>query len=156
MQRVGDRYRRMDLLAGKVININRYVSLNAGINIRPHTYYFCFGFSDASKGIGLYTVTIILDNNGNLVNAVNLPDVNNEPHKLNIISLPEAVEIAREYHFYDLSTKIKIDYDFNVGSIVWKFQRFESSAPKSQTLVIDAHNKQVIGILENEGLISVE
>lgn len=151
IERLGkDFYSKIKISGGQIVDLERlYIVEDNAKNYKwtPYSYYLCFSFQDATKGIGLYTAKIVLDKYGNVVKEIQLPNIKANPHKANIISLDEAKTIAKENDFYDDKTEISLSYDNEAGSITWCFKRttYHSNHTLSGwTLVIDAHNGKVL------------
>jgi hypothetical protein len=115
-----------------------------------YSYELHFGFSAPEKGIRFFIATIALDENGDVVEEIDLPNISKAPHKENIISLRKAHEIAVREHFPP-EMGIEIDYDLEVDSLVWiaSFQVVKTiSGATNRNIKIDAHSGEIIEFFE--------
>jgi hypothetical protein len=113
-------YLKLKISGGQILDLDRlYIVEDNAKNYQwtPYSYYLCFSFQDASKGIGLYTAKIVLDKYGNVIDEIQLPNIKDNPAKATIISLEQAKVIARENKFYNDKTEISLSYDTKNGSI---------------------------------------
>jgi uncharacterized membrane protein YkoI len=153
-----DFYSKLKISGGQILDLDRlYIVEDNAKNYQwtPYSYYLCFSFQDASKGIGLYTAKIVLDKHGNVIDEIQLPNIKENPEKATIISLEQAKGIALENKFYDDKTEISLSYDKKAGSITWCFKQTTYNSDHTLsgwTWVIDAHNGKIIGKYGHGGI----
>lgn len=112
------------------------------------TYHLHFSFNDLDAGIKKYTSTVSLNQNGNLIDIVDLPDISKHSYKSKLIDIREAYKIALEKTI-DRGKLFNagVSFDKNVSSIEWTFT-LETDKGKKQgykhIISINAHNGEVL------------
>ncbi len=155
LNRLGlDYYSRLRLIDVSVfdLNIDMFIHRTTTKPIPPFCYIICFSFSDTTKGLGLYTARILVDNSGEIMKEIHLPDIKKEPQKANILSLEQVKKIATENKFYDDHTTVSLSYDNMKESIIWDFQNRVYTSDSTFTdfnLILDAHSGVVLDRTEN-------
>jgi hypothetical protein len=150
--RVGNNfYSRLILTGGQIVDLNRLQKLENYIKEykwTPQSYYLCFSFSDTSVGIARFTAKIVLDKSGKVIEEIELPNINNDPSKGQIINMQQAIEIAAKNNYLEKDSFIDFDYDSKEDCFVWMFKK--STFNKDHTmyyklLLISAHTGKVLG-----------
>lgn len=149
-------YSKLKFAGGQIVDLKElYIVEKSAKDYRwkLYSYYLCFSFQDIAKGIERYIGNIVLDKYGDIVEEIELPDMQRNPQKANIISLQQAKAIAIKNECYDdRHTSITFEYSKMRGSLIWRFERhifeksmyqFEEFIP-SKMLEIDAHSGEII------------
>ncbi|NEM99628.1 PepSY domain-containing protein [Pontibacter burrus] len=152
VKRVGKSfYGRLKLNGGQILNLNRFYELNPEAKAEgyvPYSYNLCFRVTDSQGEGNLYSFNLALDQSGDLMKEIDLPDIKNNPKKAQIISLAQATEIAQKGILIDSYTRTNSYYDSDAGSIVWEFEQITYEPKvgnKSIKLIVNAHSGEIIG-----------
>lgn len=140
-------YSRLVFVGGAVIEPAEFRRVNPNIKWKVHSYELVFKYSNEKNGLKEYYARIRLDSSGDVIDEINLPEVAKYPSKAQIISINRAIEIAKAHGFKPKKMEIKIDYDVDVGSLVWVIDSFAFSDKYTITfkvLKIDAHNAEIL------------
>ena len=84
-------------------------------------YTLIFHVSDKPRGLKSFYCRIGLDENGQVVNEINLPKISEQPQKAELISSRKALEIAQRNGF-DRKSSPHFDYKSATDSFVWVFR----------------------------------
>ncbi|MES2777564.1 MAG: hypothetical protein V4722_25520 [Bacteroidota bacterium] len=144
-------YSRLTLTSGQIVNLARLQFMENYRNEyqwQPHTYYLCFAFRDTSLGIARFTAKIVLDKHGKVIEEIELPNIEKDSSKNNIISMKHAIEVAKvnSNGYLNKDSYIDFKYDYELDCLVWSFWK-ESCVDKkykSVELIIRAHNGALV------------
>ncbi len=148
--RFGDAYySQLVFVSGSSINVTDFLRANPKTKWRVHTYELVFNYADAKHGLREYYARTRLDSNGDVIDEINLPEVARFPLKAKIISIDDAIAIAksRGHKTKGAGTNLTIRYLDDVGSLAWVFESYISSdayITTSKLLIIDAHSGVVL------------
>ncbi|MGG9962470.1 hypothetical protein [Ferruginibacter sp. SUN106] len=153
-------YSRLRLSGGQIVNLNRLQKIEhykREYQWTPQTYYLCFSFSDTTLGIARYTLQMVLDSNGNIIEDIELPDIAADSTKGNLLSMQKAIEVAKANDYYDEHTTIEFEYDRESDGFTWSFSK--SLYNKDHTyinkdFVIAAHNGKILKQSSSSGIWS--
>ncbi len=142
-----DFYSKLVFVTGAAIDADEFLRVNPGVKWKVHSYELAFKYADTAKGLTAYCARIRLDANGDVMDDINLPEGAKYPQKANIISISEAIKIAKSRGFKPKKMSITIDYDKDTGSLVWRMESFAFSdkyTSTSKVLKIDAHSAAIL------------
>jgi hypothetical protein len=142
-----DYYSRLVFSIGSAIDIDEFLRVNPNTKWKVHSYELAFKYADRKSGLKEYYARIRLDSNGDVIREINLPEVAKYPQKANIISVDRAIDIAKSRGLKPKKMNIAIDYDEDVGSLVWVIDSFAFSdvyTITSKVIKIDAHSAAIL------------
>jgi len=148
--RLGDAfYSQLVFVNGSSINVADFLRANPKTQWRVHTYELVFKYADPKKGLKSYYARTRLNSNGDIIDEIDLPEVAKFPLKANIISIDDAIAIAksRGHKTKGAVTNLTIRYLDDVGSLAWVLESYISSdayTTTSKVLIIDAHSGVVL------------
>jgi hypothetical protein len=148
--RFGDAfYSKLLFVSGSSINVSDFLRTNPKTQWRVHSYELVFKYADLKHGLKEYFARTRLDANGEVIDEIDLPYVAKFPSKATIISIDDAIAIAksRRYKTKGSGTNLTIRYVEDVGSLAWVFESYASEDKYTVTtkvLIIDAHTGAVI------------
>jgi hypothetical protein len=143
-------YERLKLNGGQILNLERFYELNPEAKAEgyvPYSYSLCFMVTEPKSKSNLYSFNLALDQNGELAEEIELPNIKSNPKKARIISLAQATEIAQKGILIDDYTRTSSYFDSKIGSIVWEFEQITyepNGGNLSIKLIIDAHSGKVV------------
>jgi hypothetical protein len=142
-------YSQIVFVNGSSINVADFLRANPRTQWRVHTYELVFKYADAKHGLREYYARFRLDSNGDVIDEINLPKVAKFPLKGKIISIDDAIAIAKSHgHLTKGSgTNLTIDYLEDIGSLAWEFKSYSSndaSTVTAKVLIIDAHSGAIL------------
>ena len=89
------------------------------VNSTIGSYDLLFHISDRSRGLRYFYTKMSLYEDGRAANEINLPDINADPSKANIISCKDAKVIAAESGFPRKYQSVEFDYSATADAFVW-------------------------------------
>lgn len=146
LNRVGQQfYNRLVLNLGQEIDIERYMQKSGDLRIPP-AYSLCMSVTDTATHEEIYSFRVNLDQQGNLIGILGIPDIKNHPEKAKILSDKQAAAIAQFNGVYDRGQG---EYDGKLDAIVWQFEKMDKFIPGGGntpfTIIrINAHNGSII------------
>ncbi len=149
-KRFGDSYySRLAFVSGSSINLAEFLRANPKTQWRVHSYELVFRFTDLKSGLKEYYARARFDSNGDVIDEINLPEAANFPSKAKIISVDDAIAIAKlhGHKTKGTGTNVTIDYLEDVGSLAWVFKSYTSNDAYTVTakvLIIDAHSGAIL------------
>lgn len=153
-------YSRLYLSGGMLVNLSRLNKIEhykGKYHWRPYPWYLCFSFSDTALGIGRYSGELVLDEEGNVMEDIDLPCIRDSIYKENIISMKEAKELARCLGYFTDSTYTDFAYDSDHDCFTWQFATYNKDRKEwtyhNKELVLNAHNGNVIAVSEQRGCL---
>jgi hypothetical protein len=153
-------YPRLYLSGGMLVNLSRLDKIEhykGKYHWRPYPWYLCFSFSDTSLGIARYSAELVLDEEGNVMEDIELPCIKDSIYKENIISMNEAKEMARCPGYFTDSTYTDFEYDSDHDCFTWKFSTFNKDRKEwtyhNKELILNAHNGNLIAVSEQRGCL---
>ena len=144
--RLGDAfYSQLLFVNGSSINVADFLRANPKTQWRVHSYELVFKYADRKRGLKEYYARTRLDSNGKVIDEIDLPEVAKFPLKGKIISIDDAIAIAktRGHKTKGSGTNLTIRYLDDVGSLAWVFESYIASdayTTTSKVLIIDAHS----------------
>jgi hypothetical protein len=153
-----DYYSKLVFIAGASVDLAELYRVEPNARNwkwRIYTYELVFKYSDRKKGLDKYYARIKLDSNGSVLKEIDLPEVSREPHKANIISVNEAIEIAEKRGFHSKSVDIDMKYDEDAGSLTWTLYSFahqDRFTATRRVIKIDAHSSAVLNDSYESGI----
>lgn len=155
--RLGDAfYSRLRLSSGQLIDFDELYRVEPdakNYKWKIFAYGLNFKFSEPAKGIRAYHSRISLDENGNVLQEIDLPEIAKHPEKANIISLSKAKKIASEHKFPLERTDVEINYDSERDSLIWMLKyKLKGNAYVwvTRSISIDAHTGEILSLLNSE------
>jgi len=149
--RVGSNfYSKLILTGGQIVDLARLEKIenfSKEYKWKAYSYYLCFSFSDTSIGIARFTAKIVLDQNGKVVEEIELPSINNDPTKGEIMNMRQAIEIAEKNDYSEKDSFIDFGYDSKEDSFIWTFKKSIFNKDHSmyyKLLHISAHSGKVL------------
>jgi hypothetical protein len=100
-----------------------------------------FSFSIPEKGIKTYEATIWLDEKGEVLREIDIPAINQNPEKANIISVNEAIKIGENNKFK--TKRVQLAYSEENDAIVWRLIR-KGSGYRTDKLDISVHTGKIL------------
>jgi hypothetical protein len=145
-------YQRLVLNGGQIINLKRFHELDTFYKATPPSYSLCYMVWDSVSKTSVYNFNLKLDEDGNLLAPVPLPDIKHHHLKAKVITLDEATKIAERNNFYDKRTQTNSYYYPVKDCIVWEFKQNEpgEGKRKSVKLLINAHTGSVVDKITSE------
>jgi hypothetical protein len=151
--RVGKAFcQKLILNGGQIINLKRFHQIDTFYKATPPIYSLCYMVWDSLSNTSVYNFSLKLDEAGNLLAPVPLPNIKHDPSKAKVLTLDEAKTIAKRNNFYDEHTQTTSYYYPAKDCIVWEFKQDEpgEGKRKSVKLLINAHTGAVIDKLTSE------
>ena len=145
-------YQRLVLNGGQIINLKHFRQIDTFYKATPPIYSLCYMVWDSLSNASVYNFSLKLNEEGNLLAPVPLPNIKHDPSKAKVLTLDEAKAIAKQNNFYDERTQTNSYYYPNKDCIVWEFKQDEpgEGKRKSVKLLINAHTGVVIDKLISE------
>jgi hypothetical protein len=145
-------YQKLILNGGQIINLKRFHQIDTFYKATPPIYSLCYMVWDSLSNTSVYNFNLKLDEAGNLLAPVPLPNIKRDPSKAKVLTLAKAKTIAKLNNFYDEHTQTNSYYYPGKDCIVWEFKQDEpgEGKRKSVKLLINAHTGAVIDKLTSE------
>jgi hypothetical protein len=110
-------------------------------------YYLYYSLTDATLGKNKYIATIAVNQDGQLIQQIDLPDVVQNPYKTKVITPHQAFnEVMSKTIDYGKLINLSISFDKNTSSIEWTFT-FETNKGN------DRGYKHIISVDAHRGLV---
>jgi hypothetical protein len=145
-----DFFKKLTFVEGVIINLDELYKLEPerkNYHWKMPSYELHFSFSDLTKGIRSYRTYVQLDERGNVLKDVGLPEISKRPEKASILPLNEAVRIAVENNFPRKKMSLSLDYDKDADSIIWIVEgphQDHKTYGCNDILEIDAHTAKIL------------
>lgn len=117
-------YSRLVLNGGQIITLQRFHKIDTFYKADPSVYSLCYMVWDSISHTSVYNFSLKLDKNGKLLTEVPLPDIKHNPSKEKVITVTDAIEIAKQNNFYNKYTQTNSYYS-KTDCIVWGFRQDE-------------------------------
>lgn len=146
----GDFYAKLRISDGIIVDLDRLLIVEDYLNTyhwTPQSYYLSISFMDTTNGIACFSAKMVLDKEGNIIEEINLPNIQQDISKGEIMSMAEAIEVAKCNNYYNEKTYIDFEYDENNDCFTWIFtepiynDKFTSSYKRFR---IAAHNGKML------------
>ncbi len=119
-KRVGNNvFKSFNLINGQIVDLEELKKRNPESEYET-AYYLCFSYRNLKAGISMYSSTLKLDRNGNILKDIDFPILKKNTFK-KIIPFSEIKKKAIEKDFLKDRTAIDIGYLPEENLLVWKF-----------------------------------
>lgn len=155
-QRLGqDFYRRLRFAGGYVadpMDFRRMKSEPERGKSPQNGYVLHFQFQMPEVGIAAYTAELSLGENGSVLGEIDLPAFAKDARKRHIVSLAEAIEIAKKHRIDSPYLHAGIEYDRAGDCFKWSisyiFQHDEVIGASAWVIEIDAHSGKALRVYQ--------
>ncbi len=151
LERLGERYlSRLTFAGGQLVDRDELYRVDPGAKNYKwplFAYALFFRISVPEKGIEAYYAGIRLDQNGNVMQEIELPPVRRLPLKQDFLALTQAYAIAAKHNYNRNRLRPEIAYNRHIESIMYRLSEMISGDPATDRVIeIDAHSGRVISI----------
>jgi hypothetical protein len=150
--RLGEEFfSKLQFSYGEIVNLDelKRADPNANYQWKVFSYKLEYRFSIPDVGIKLYEAEIQLDEKGDVLREIDLPDIAHNPNKANFITVTQALSIGKKNKFR--AGRARIAYRDKEDSVVWRLIRENSDGSTSQ-LDISAHTGEILGSVSYKGI----
>lgn len=144
-------FRKLYFSSGRIVDHEalRRASPTSKFQWKVFTYEIVFEFTKPEVGVKSYEATVWLDENGDIIREIDLPEIAKDPSKAKIIPVKEAIRIGRDNKFR--ADWVELAYREPDDSIVWRLRKNDTKGT-SYLMDISAHTGQVLDSVAFRGI----
>lgn len=120
--RVAEKYSYFEFIDGQIVDLDELKSKSDFHDENKTSYYLCFAYKNISEGISIYSSTIELDENGNILKGIEFPAISENSIQEHIIPFSRIKQIVEKSGFLKENiTEIQLEFDSQNNILKWIF-----------------------------------
>ena len=150
--RLGDEFfRKLHFIYGRIVDHEalKRASPTSDFQWKVFTYEMVFEFSMRDVGVKSYEAAVWLDENGDVIREIDLPEIAKDPSKARMIPVKEAIRLGKDNKFR--ASWVELAYQEPHDSIVWRLRKKDTKGT-SYMMDISAHTGKVLNSVAFRGI----
>ncbi|MDX1718912.1 MAG: hypothetical protein R3353_02040 [Salegentibacter mishustinae] len=120
--RVAEKYSYFEFIDGQIVDLDELKSKSDFHDENKTSYYLCFAYKNIREGISIYSSTIELDENGNILKGIEFPTITENSIQEHIIPFFRIKQIVDKTGFLKENvTEVQLEFDSQNNILKWIF-----------------------------------